>query len=61
MQKLSTPLYQGKTSHSLMEVSKKILIISVQHCLQLILCNKDSLCPTVLVWPLCGLTEEKEV
>lgn len=60
MQKLSTPLYQEKTSHSLMEVSKKIPNISVQHCLQLILCKKTD-CPTVVAWPLHGLTEEKEV
>lgn len=61
MQKLSTPLYQEKTSHSLMEVSKKTLNISVQHCLQLILCKKTDSVPLLVAWPLHWLTEEKEV
>lgn len=46
MQKLSTPLYHETTSHSLMEVSKKILNISIQYCFQLILCKKPVSVPS---------------
>lgn len=61
MQKLSTPLYQEKTSHSLIEVSKKILNISVQHCLQLILYKKAVSVPPYSLGISLGLIEEKEV